>query len=216
MDTSSLSTGVLENLTAAAILAAAAWLYSWLRNERLEKQLSQLINANGVGVVYSQDHMQCKFSVQINNYSNATIRVRSVLLVGETGQISLELNRDADHPINQTPLSNEIRNNKISRHSLFKNTLEEDSNPHSVILPPKTMTTFSSSVYSYVKLPLSVKDVWVVYEYSTIFGNVELVKQSASESTRKLITDCFNQLLSAMRDRLTVQQWQDQITQRAT
>ncbi|WP_143704008.1 MULTISPECIES: hypothetical protein [Luteimonas] len=211
MDIISLLADVSKSLVAAAVLGAIAWIYSWLRNKRLERQLAQLINANGVGVTYSQDQMQCNFSVQIDNYSNATIRVRSVLLVGEPGQISLELYRDTTTPINQTPLSNEIRNRNVSRQSLFKNTLEEDSNPNSVLLPPKTTTTFGSPVYSYVNLPLNIKDVWVVYEYSTIFGSVELVTQVATDSTRKLISDCFTDLLSAMRERLTIQQWNQRI-----
>jgi hypothetical protein len=209
MDISSFFLGILQGLFVAAILAGVAWIYSWLRNGRLETQLKELISANGVGMKYSQDHMLCIFSVQVHNYSNATIRVRSVLLVGKPGQISLELNLDRDHPINQVPLSNEIRSGKVSRQSLFKNTLEEDQNPNAVLLPPKTMVSFSSQVYSYVNLPLEIQDVWVVYEYSSIFGGVELVKQSVDKRTRELAAKCFADLLGAMRARLSPQQWNE-------
>ena len=55
---SSFLADVLAALTAAAVIAIAAWIYSWLRNLNLEKGLQKALSPNGVGVYYSQEPLE--------------------------------------------------------------------------------------------------------------------------------------------------------------
>lgn len=54
MNINSIAESVVATLIAAVLIGAAVWLYSWLRNCRLEAQLTNAINPNGAGVRHMQ------------------------------------------------------------------------------------------------------------------------------------------------------------------
>ena len=190
---------VCENIVAtilsAITIAIGAWLISWIRNLLLEKKLKDAINPNGVGIGFDPTTYQWSFSLQIHNYSNATIRVRAIVFIAD--KFHVELQPAKDKPIYQTPLSNEIVQPKFKRKHLSKGSLEPDNNPNSMLLPPKTMGVWEVSPETIGSREWILKDIFMVFEYATIFGNSALVRMSANEVTLNLVKDNFERLSKA-------------------
>ena len=194
---------VTENLVStilsAAIIAAVAWIYSFIRNLRLEAQLSDAINPNGVDVGFDQSTYRASFTLQIHNYANATIRVRAVAFIAEKFHIELRPVRDKE--IYQTPLSNEIVRPQFKRKHLSKGSLEPDNNPHSMLLPPKTMGIWEIAPDTIGTHEWVIKDIFIVFEYATVFGNSALVRIKAKEPTLSLVKKNFEPLAKAVHNK---------------
>ena len=199
MDFSTYLSDVLSALSVAAVITLVAWGYSWGRNLKLERSLKDAISPNGVGVSYSLLPLSAEFTVQIHNYTGAYIRVRSVVLMAE--QWHIELIPSKKHDIFQTPLSNEVARPKFGRTFISKGTLEEDNNPHSKVLPPKTMGMWEVQPGSIGQHDWKLVRGFVVFEYPTIFGNAAMVRMEIPESSFKLIRETFEELNTCFRER---------------
>lgn len=195
MNTVSIAENVLAALISAALLGAAVWLYSWLRNLRLEAQLTEAINPNGVGVGFDPRTFQASFTLQIHNYANATIRVRGIVFIAD--RFHVEMRPAEGKPLYQTPLSNEMVRPTFKRTHLSKGSLEPDNNPHSMLLPPKTMGMWEVAPDTIGNREWIVKDIYVVFEYATVFGNSALVRMKVKESTLRLVKENFEPLAKA-------------------
>ena len=190
---------IVENILAALISALAiafiVWIYSWVRNILLESKLKDSINPNGVGIEYDQGNNRGTFNIQIHNYSNATIRVRAIVLMADKFHVEL---KPSDKPIHQTPLSNEIVRPKFKRRHLSKETLGPDNNPNSMLLPPKTMGIWEIKSETISSREWIVENVFMVFEYATIFGNSALVRIEVPEPTLRLVKENFEPLFRAI------------------
>lgn len=199
MDFSSYVSDVLSALSAAAVIAVVAWVYSWARNLKLERALKDAISPNGVSVSYSLAPLSAEFSLQLHNYTSAYIRVWSVVLIAQKWH--MELRPSAKHGLFQTPLSNEVARPKFQRTFVSKGVLEEDSNPHSRVLPPKTMGIWEVSSGIIGQHDWRLVRGFVVFEYPTLFGNTALVRMEIPESSFKLIRKTFEELNTCYRER---------------
>lgn len=199
MDFSQFVSDFLSALSAAATIALVAWLYSWIRNLRLEHSLKTAITPNGVGTGYSLIPLSASFNIQIHNYTSAYIRVRSVVLVAEKWHI--ELHPQDDRQLFQTPLSNEILRPKFRRTFISKGVLDDDGNPHSQLLPPKTMGIWEVWPGVIGQHDWKLTHGFVVFEYGTIFGNAAMVRMRIPETSFKLIKQCFEELNTCFRAR---------------
>lgn len=196
MNYSSIAENVVAALLSALAIASIAWAISWVRNLLLERKLKDAINPNGVGVEYDPSKNRGTFSLQVHNYANATIRVRAVVLM--TDKFHVELKPAQDKPIYQTPLTNEIVRPKFRRKYLSKGSIEPDSNPNSMVLPPKTMGVWEVRSETITSREWVVENIFMVFEYATIFGNSALVRMKASESTVCLVKKNFEPLSRAI------------------
>lgn len=199
MDFSSYVSDVLSALSAAAAIALVAWAYSWGRNLKLERSLKDAISPNGVGVGYSLAPLSAEFTLQIYNYTSAYIRVWSVVLVAEKWH--MELSPSKKHKLFQTPLSNEVIRPEFKRTFISKGALEEDNNPHSKVLPPKTMGIWEVWPGSIGQHDWKLVRGFVVFEYPTLFGNTAMVRMEIPESSFKLIRETFEELNTCYRER---------------
>lgn len=186
---------LIAGITAAIVIAVGAWIVSWIRNVLLERQLKEAINPNGVGTGFDPLTFKGSFSLQIHNYANATIRVRSVVLI--TDKFHVELHPAKDKPIYQTPLTNEVVRPKFKRKHLSKGSLEPDNNSNSMLLPPKTMGVWQVDSETIGSREWIVNDIFMAFEYATIFGNSALVRMKATETTLRLVKDNFERLSQA-------------------
>lgn len=194
---------IAENVTAAVfsavLVAASVWMYSWLRNLILERQLVDAINPGGVGVGFDQKTHKGSFTLQVQNCSNATIRVREIVLMADMFYVSLRPSRDK--PLNQTPLTNELVRPIFKRKHLSQGSLEPDNNPDAMLLPPKTSGWWDAWPEDIGAREWIVKDIFMVFEYATIFGNSALVRIRAPASTLSLVKTNFEPLSKAVHNR---------------
>ncbi len=185
----SIAENVIAGILSALAITSIAWAISWIRNLLLEHKLKDAINPNGVGVEYDQSKNRATFSLQVHNYANATIRVRAVVLM--TDKFHIELKPAQDKPIYQTPLSNEIVRPKFRRKYFSKGSLEQDGNPYSMLLPPKTMGIWEIRSETFTSHECIVDNVFMAFEYATIFGNSALVRMKATKSILRLVKQSF-------------------------
>jgi hypothetical protein len=195
MQPSAIFESLIASLAAASVIAAIAWLYSWCRNMFLERALKDSINPNGVGVGFRLHPLLAEFTLQIHNYANAAIRVRAVIFVAD--KFHIELEPEPKRLIFQTPLSNEAIRPKFKRKSLSRAVLQPDNNPHSILLPSKTMSVWRVRPQTIEQHEWIIKRVFVVFEYATIFGNAAMIRVEAKESSFKLIKSEFERLSNA-------------------
>lgn len=186
---------VIAAILSAILLAGIAWLWSWVRNLRLESKLKEAINPNGVGIGFDQNTHQGTFSLQIHNYANASIRVRAVVFMAD--KFHVELRPAKDKPIYQTPLSNEVVRPKFKRMHLSKGSIEPDDNPNAMLLPPKTMGVWEVPSDVIGTREWKVTNIYMAFEYATIFGNSALVRMEATKSTLELVKENFERLAIA-------------------
>lgn len=190
---------VAENVAAAVLsavlLGAMAWLLSWIRNDRLERKLKGAISPNGVGIDFDESTHRGTFTLQIHNYATATIRVRAIVLMAD--KYHVELRPSQDKPIYQTPLSNEIVRPTFKRRHLSKGCIEPDNNPNAMLLPPKTMGIWEVPWDVVASREWKIDDVYMVFEYPTLFGNTALVRMRATDSIFKMVKENFELLSSA-------------------
>ena len=192
----SIAENIVAALLSALAIAGIAWATSWVRNILLERKLKEAINPNGVGIEFDETTNRGTFSLQVHNYANATIRVRAVVLM--TDKFYVELKPAENKPIYQTPLSNEIVHPKFRRKHFSKGSLEPDSNPNSMLLPPKTMGVWEVRSETITSREWIVENVFVVFEYATIFGNSALVRIKVPESILRLVKENFEVLSRAI------------------
>jgi hypothetical protein len=195
MNYQSITENVLAAVFSAILLGAMAWLLSWIRNLHLERKLKDAINPNGVGVGFDQRTHQGSFTLQIHNYATATIRVRAIVLIAD--KFHVELRPARDKPLYQTPLSNEIVRPTFKRKHLSRGSIEPDNNPNSMLLPPKTMGIWEAWPNDIASREWIIKDVYMVFEYATLFGNSALVRMKVPDSTLRLIKENFEPLSKA-------------------
>jgi hypothetical protein len=176
----------------AAFIAATAWVYSWVRNLFLEKSLKGAINQGGVGIGFDHQTNKCSFTLQIQNNSNATIRVRAIIFMAD--KFHVELHPSHDKPLFQTPLTNEVVQSVFKRKHLLKGSLEPDDNPHAMLLPPKTGGWWDVAPDTIGSREWIIEEIYMVFEYATVFGNSALVRIKAPESTLKMVKENFERL----------------------
>jgi hypothetical protein len=196
MNPASVVDGFTSTVLAAAFVAVVAWVFSWVRNSALERKLKEAIDPNGVGVEFDRETHKASFSLQVHNYADATIRVRAIVFIAD--RFHVELEPDPNGKIYQTPLSNEITRKKFKRKHLSKGSLEPDNNPNAVLLPPKTMSIWRVPSETIGTREWTVVDIFMVFEYSTIFGNSALVRMRVGDTTLKLVKDNFEPLSSSL------------------
>lgn len=196
MSVSDITQDVVATVVSAIVLGALAWALSWFRNLRLEQQLGNALDPNGVGVSFDPRTRKAGFTLQIHNYANATIRVRAIVFIAE--RFHIELRPAQDKLLYQTPLSNEITRPKFERKHLSRGSLEPDNNPHSMLLPPKTMGIWEVPGDSIGTFAWVIKDIFIVFEYATLFGNSALVRIKLKESALQLVKENFEPLAKAI------------------
>jgi hypothetical protein len=201
MNMVSVAENVLAALISAAFLGVLAWLYSWLRNLRLEAQLTNAIDPNGVCMGFDSRTCRGEFTLQIHNYANATIRVRSIVFIAD--KFHVELRPAHGKPMYQTPLSNEITRPIFKRKHLSKGSLEPDNNPHSMLLPPKTMGIWEVDPETIGTREWIIQDIFMVFEYATVFGNSALIRIKAKETSLRLVKSNFEELAKAVHNKRT-------------
>lgn len=189
-------TNILENVVATVLSAAAIafgiWVFSWIRNIILERQLKNAIDPNGVGIEFDPAANIIRFSLQVHNYANAAIRVRSIVFIDDQFHVELRPAREAT--IHQTPLTNEIIHPTFRRRFLSKVLLEADSNPNAMLLPSKTMGIWEVPSETIGIREWIVNDVYMAFEYATMFGNSALVRMRAPKHSLDLIKSEFEEL----------------------
>jgi len=196
VNTSGIAENVLAAIIAAALLTLVLRLYSWLRNLRLEAQLKEAIDPNGVGVGFDPTTLKPSFTLQIHNYANATVRVRGIVFIAD--KFRIELKPAEPQRLFQTPLSNEIARPTFKRTHFTKGSLEPDNNPLSMLLPPKTMGIWEVEPDVIGKFEWIINKIYIVFEYATVFGNSALVRMEAREGILKLVKDNFEYLAKAV------------------
>ena len=133
--TSEILNEFIASILAAVFIAVVAWVYSWSRNLLLERALEEAIDPNGIGTEFNLNPLHATFTLQIHNYANAYIRVRTVIFIAE--KFHIELEPDSKLGLFQTPLSNEAIREKFDRKHLSGASLGLDNNPHSFLLHQK-------------------------------------------------------------------------------
>lgn len=190
------SESTLANIFAAVAIAVSAWLASRIRNQILEKRLAQSLSPNGIGMEFNSLTKTAKFTLQVHNYADATIRVRSIVLIAD--KFHIELRRSTKHLLNQTPLTNEIVAPNFPRKIFSKGLLEEDENPHAMLLPPKTMGVWEVDPQTIGSREWKIAKVYLAFEYTTLFGNVALVRIEPNKQTLTSIRESFEPLSRAL------------------
>jgi len=191
----SISENIVAAIVSAIVIAGGALAISWVRNILLERKLKDALNPNGVGIGFDPVTYKATFSLQVHNYSNATIRVRSIVLI--TDKFHVEFHPSKDKPIYQTPLSNEVTRPKFSRKHLSKGSLEPDNNPNAMLLPSKTMGVWEVESETIGSREWIVNEIFMAFEYATIFGNSALVRMKATKATLGLVKENFERLSKA-------------------
>lgn len=192
--------GTLANLFAATIVALSAWLFSLYRNSRLEKRLEEGISPNGVGIGYDPAKGEGSFNIQIHNYSHVQIRVRELILLAAEGQAYIQMKYDSEYGIQQTPLLNKIFLPDFKKMHFSKGSPESDSIDGGATLPPLTMGLWRVEPKKLGERKWFIRDVMVIVEYSTIFGNTSVVKLGVKEETLKLVREQFHEVSKCVRE----------------
>ena len=110
--TSEILNGLIASILAALFITVVLWIYSWSRNLLLERGLEKAINSNNIGTEFNLSPLHAVFRLQIHNYTNAYIRVRTVILMAD--DYPIELHPDKKYGLFQNPLSLEAqRKNSI-------------------------------------------------------------------------------------------------------
>jgi len=203
MNYQSITENVVAAVLAAILLGVMAWLLSWIRNLLLERKLKEAITPSGIGVSFDERTRQASFTLQIHNYATATIRVRAIVLIAD--KFHVELRPAQGRLIYQTPLSNEIVRQTFKRKHLSRGSIEPDNNPNSMLLPPKTMGIWEAWPNDIASREWIIKDVYMVFEYATLFGNSALVRMRVSDATLRLIKENFGPLSRALRNKQPLQ-----------
>ena len=84
---------------------------------------------------------------------------------------------------------------------LYIGGIEEDNNPHSKILPPKTMAIWEVVPDAIGQHDWKLKHGYIVFEYPTLFGNTAMVRLEIPEVHFKLIKESFEELNTCFRER---------------
>ena len=189
----------LANIFAAILIALFVYFASTVRNWLLERDLRNAIDPNGIGIEFNKNPLSAKFSIQIHNYANATIRVRSVVLICDKFHIELLPTKQ----LHQTPLINEVVRPSFDRKSLSKEFITQDTNPDAVVLPPKTMSFWFVGTDMIASRDWVAKKMYVVFEYSTIFGNVAMIRVEVTGQSLNAIKEQFDSLVHNVRDSIT-------------
>lgn len=191
--------GFMYTVLSAGFVALVAWLYSWIRNCRLETSLSKAVSSNGVGVGFDPSTCEGSFNIQIHNYSTSTIRVRSLVMVAD--KFHIELQPSLERTIYQTPLSNEIVRPKFARQYLSMGSLAPDNNPHAMLLPPKTMGVWEALPQVIGTREWVIEKIYMVVEYATVFGNSALVRIQLDGATLQAVKESFEPLAKAVHNK---------------
>ena len=133
--------------------------------------------------------------MQIHNYANASIRVRAIVFMAD--KFHVELRPSQDKPIYQTPLSNEIVRPEFKRSHLSKGSIEPDGNPNAMLLPPKTMGVWEAPPDVIGTREWKITNIYMVFEYATIFGNSALVRMEVTKLILELVKENFERLAIA-------------------
>lgn len=189
----------VSNLMAAAAIAGTAWAASWVRNHRLEQRLADSIAPNGIGMGFDPVTLAAEFTLQIHNYADATVRVRSIVFVAE--RFHLELRPRRDRSIYQTPLTNEVLQTKFKRKFLSKGALEEDGNTHAMLLPAKTMGVWEVDPNTLAQHKWKIVKVYMAFEYATLFGNLALIRVEPKPELVQAIRNSLEPLSSALHEK---------------
>ena len=110
----------------------------------------------------------------------------------------IELRRSTMHSLNQTPLTNQIVAPNFPRKIFTKGLLEEDGNPHVMLLPPKTMGVWEVDPKTIGSREWKIAKVYLAFEYTTLFGNVALVRIEPNNQTLISIRQSFEPLSRAL------------------
>ena len=192
---SAIAESTFANMLAAIAIAAAAWCVSRVRNFWLEKRLARAISPNGIGVKFDQANGVATFTLQVHNYANATILVRTVVFVAD--KFHIELRPSMDRGIHQTPLLNEILSSSFSRKIISVGRFDADSNPYAMVLPPKTMGFWEVDSSVIDEREWKIRKVYVVFEYATLFGSLALVRIELEDKFVEAIKKTFEPLSKA-------------------
>lgn len=198
MNNQSIVENVLAALISAGILWAVALIWLWIRNLRLEAKLADAIDPNGVGIGFDPRTFQGSFNLQIHNYANAAIRVRGIVFIADKAHV--ELRPAVGKGLYQTPLTNEIVRPCFKRAHL-SGSLEPDNNPHAMLLPSKTMGIWEVAPETIGSREWIVNEIYLVFEYATVFGNTALVRIKAKERTVRLVKESFEDLAKAVHNK---------------
>ena len=76
--------------------------------------------------------------------------------------------------------------------------LEEDGNPHAMLLPPKTMGVWEVDPQTIGSREWKIAKVYLAFEYTTLFGNVALVRIEPNKQTLTSIRESFEPLSRAL------------------
>lgn len=161
-------------LTAAVLIAAAAWMFNFLRNRRLEAALADSLPTNGVGILYDHDFKVKEFTVQVANQSSAMIRVRALEIMTDSFPISFA----PSGPVASfhTPMSNASRLDSFPKRVLVRGSLPDDEVAGSMLIPPLCMGIWKVYEGSLGKREIKVSHGYLVFEYPNLLGQTILVR----------------------------------------
>lgn len=199
MNLVSIAESLTASLLAAVAIAMAAWSLSWLRNWRLEGRLTNALTADGVGISYDRKSRRGSLFLQVRNEADAIIRVRSIVLIMD--KFFLELHPRNNQQFSQDPLLNAMMSPTFRRRWLSKEALLEDGNAHAQLLPPLTTATWELEHASLAQRAWKLQRVHMAIEYTTLFGNVALIRVQPKAQLVAAVKKALEPLSSALHER---------------
>ena len=106
----------------------------------------------------------------------------------------IELHPDKKYGLFQNPLSLEAQRKKFNKKYLSGASLGQDNNPHSILLPPKTNAGWCVDLQTIGKYEQIITDVFIVFEYATIFGNAAMIRIKVKNLAFNVIKENFESL----------------------
>jgi hypothetical protein len=132
---------VVSSVMAAIVLGVFAWVWTCVRNYRLQAKLQVELSPNCFSAKYSEKNNEGSFSIVFSNNSHAGVQIRNVTLSGGPGNRDLNLVYDDDYGVRSKNIESEISKTVFNKISLFNGFTYGESMEGSVGLPPKTMGT---------------------------------------------------------------------------
>jgi len=107
---------------------------------------------------------------------------------------------DENFGINQTPLINEIFAPEFKKTHLAKGFSDNEATVEYIKLPPKTMGVWNIDSEIIGKKNWYFRDIIIVLEYPTIFGNSALIKISANKKILEIARDNLSKVSKCVRE----------------
>lgn len=195
---------ILENLIAgvctAILFAFITFLYSYFRNKKLVNKLEKSVLTDGIGITYDKDKNIANFNIQLFNYSKVDIRIRDVMLLAGEKQGYITMVFDDKCGLSQNPLINKMLIDDFSEITLNKSFQSENTIPNVITLPSHTSGVWELKDKNVIdeKKNWDIRNLYIIVEYPTLFGNTSLIRIEANERILKTIRESFSRICKTM------------------